>query len=86
MEQTPNQDNPLMVEGASSCRSRYRCLGACLLLKYKTRMDYINAIFNVVDWDKVAEFYKSAVKNTSLYTQVPGTLRHLFMSKIGADT
>ncbi len=57
---TPNQDNPLM--------SFVNCSGFPILgmdvwehayyLKYQNkRPDYINAFFNVVNWDKVAELY-----------------------------
>ncbi|HBN95347.1 MAG TPA: superoxide dismutase, partial [Firmicutes bacterium] len=31
-------------------------------LKYKNvRPDYVNALFNVVDWEKVAELYQEAL-------------------------
>jgi Fe-Mn family superoxide dismutase len=59
---TPNQDNPLMGEG---------CNGTPILamdvwehayyLHYQNRRpDYINAFFNVINWDVVAAKYSSA--------------------------
>lgn len=62
---TPNQDNPLMpvadVQGAP-------ILGVdvwehAYYLKYQNkRPDYLDAFWNVVNWDKVAELYAAAMK------------------------
>ncbi len=60
---TPNQDNPLMGEG---------CQGTPILaidvwehayyLKYQNRRpDYVNAFFNVINWDEVARRYAAAL-------------------------
>lgn len=58
---TPNQDNPLSagkipVLGIDVWEHAY-------YLKYQNRRpEYIEAFFNVIDWDKVNEYYKNAVK------------------------
>ncbi len=60
---TPNQDNPMMGEG---------CQGTPILaidvwehayyLKYQNRRpDYVNAFFNVINWDEVARRYAAAL-------------------------
>lgn len=62
---TPNQDNPLMdvaevkgtpILGIDVWEHAY-------YLKYQNkRPDYLKAIWNVINWEKVAEHYASAVK------------------------
>ncbi len=53
---TPNQDSPLMdglrpILGIDVCEHAY-------YLKYQNRRpDYLAAIFNVINWDKVGELY-----------------------------
>jgi len=60
---TPNQDNPLMGEG---------CQGTPILaidvwehayyLKYQNRRpDYVNAFFNVINWDEVSRRFAAAM-------------------------
>ncbi|MFN4144541.1 MAG: superoxide dismutase [Runella sp.] len=62
---TPNQDNPLMpvaeVQGTP-------ILGVdvwehAYYLKYQNkRADYLTAFWNIINWDKVSELYKAAMK------------------------
>lgn len=64
---TPNQDNPLMdvatdkgipILGIDVWEHAY-------YLKYKNaRPEYIDAFFNIIDWQKVEEYYQAARENS----------------------
>ncbi|HLS29589.1 MAG TPA: superoxide dismutase [Flavobacteriaceae bacterium] len=59
---TPNQDNPLMP--GANCGTPILGVDVwehAYYLKYQNRRpDYLEAFFNVIDWDKVAEKYTAA--------------------------
>ncbi len=59
---TPNQDNPLMPEAA--CGTPILGIDVwehAYYLKYQNRRpDYVEAFFNVIDWDTVAKKYEAA--------------------------
>lgn len=63
IESTPNQDNPMMG-AAADCSGRFPILGLdvwehAYYLNYQNRRpDYVEAFFNVVNWEKVTENYK----------------------------
>lgn len=68
---TPNQDNPLMKCKNENCGcggSKFLVMGLdvwehAYYLKYQNRRaDYIDAFFNVIDWNKANENYINAVK------------------------
>jgi len=65
VSQTPNQDNPLMDVAAKRGQP---ILGLdvwehAYYLKYQNRRpEYVSNFWNVVNWKKVAELYKAAVK------------------------
>ncbi len=57
---SPNQDNPLMTHGGKLTPIfGIDVWEHAYYLKYKNvRPDYVNALFNVVDWEKVAQLYQ----------------------------
>ncbi|MBW7839311.1 MAG: superoxide dismutase [Chitinophagaceae bacterium] len=60
---SPNQDNPLMDVAECACTPILGCdvWEHAYYLKYQNkRADYLNAFWNCVNWDKVAEHYKNA--------------------------
>ena len=65
VSQTPNQDNPLMDVAA---KRGTPILGLdvwehAYYLKYQNRRpEYVGNFWNVVNWKKVAELYKAAIK------------------------
>ncbi len=64
---TPNQDNPLMDIAEAGCKG-IPVLGMdvwehAYYLNYQNRRpDYMNAFFNVINWEKVNELYLKAKK------------------------
>lgn len=65
VSQTPNQENPLMDVSAKRGKP-ILCLDVwehAYYLKYQNRRpDYVSNFWNVVNWNKVAELYKDALK------------------------
>ena len=59
---TPNQDNPLM-DSSNTPLLGIDVWEHAYYLKYKNlRGDYINAFFEVVNWDEILKNYKEALK------------------------
>jgi superoxide dismutase, Fe-Mn family len=61
---TPNQDNPLMpiTEIQGQPILTIDVWEHAYYLKYQNRRgDYVDAFFNVIDWEKVAQLYRSAL-------------------------
>lgn len=60
---TPNQDNPLMP-GSEDCGTPVLGIDVwehAYYLKYQNkRPDYVEAFFNVIDWDEVSKRYEAA--------------------------
>jgi Fe-Mn family superoxide dismutase len=59
---SPNQDNPLFeTHGALVPILGIDVWEHAYYLKYKNlRVDYINALYSVLDWDRIATYYKEA--------------------------
>ena len=66
---SPNQDNPILeTEGELTPILGLDVWEHAYYLKYKNlRASYIEAFFNVVDWNKVAKNYDDALNNNVLY-------------------
>ena len=60
---TPNQDNPIMDAGEYTPILGIDVWEHAYYLKYKNlRGDYVSAFFNVVDWDRVQQYYTKATE------------------------
>ncbi|MBQ7564244.1 MAG: superoxide dismutase [Lachnospiraceae bacterium] len=63
LSQSLNQDNPISQGTGNIPIFTIDVWEHAYYLKYKNlRADYIKAIFNIADWNKVAELYEAAIK------------------------
>ncbi len=61
VESLPNQDSPLM-QGKTPILGIDVWEHAYYILRQNRRADYVNAIWNVVNWERVGEYYSAALE------------------------
>ncbi|MBQ8970716.1 MAG: superoxide dismutase, partial [Lachnospiraceae bacterium] len=63
LSQSLNQDNPISQKTGNTPIFTIDVWEHAYYLKYKNlRADYIKALFNIVDWNKVTELYNAAIQ------------------------